>query len=281
MVTVGEQLRHAREVQGRSIVDISAATRINRKFLDDIENGRMPKVPMTYVRAFIKSFAQEVGLDAAELLKSMEPAPAETEGAMPHDLTSVETVVPSSVDAAPTKNAEPERGRRHQGKILFLLSFLLLIGLAISIVWLKREHAAQPPQEISFSEVIKEQESKLTTHPQAVDSLPVITPGVRTASSPDSLMLEGIAKDTVWVHMVIDSVTTTEQTLPPQYRMHWKAKKSFLVSIGNAAGITFELNGYKLGALGSSRKPMKNILISFETLKKLSHAKDKGRDGQN
>ncbi|MBI1806930.1 MAG: DUF4115 domain-containing protein [Ignavibacteria bacterium] len=281
MVIIGEQLRHAREIQGRSIEDISAVTRINRKFLDDLEHGRIPNLPMTYVRALIKSYAQEVGLDGIELLKCIDQPQPETEAVVDGHSSAVETPVSSPIEGAMSNGGEPEKGKRHQGKVLVLLSILLLMGFVISIVWLKREREVQPARETSFSEVIKEQESKFTPRAQMADSLPPKRPGIKNAPRPDSLTLEGIASDTVWVHMVIDSAKTTEHTLPPLYRMHWKAKKSFLVSVGNAAGVSFTLNGYKLGQLGTSRKPVKNVALSFENLAKLNQAKEQTHDGQH
>ena len=86
MTSIGEQLRAAREAQGLSLDDIATSTRINRTFLEELERDVTPKLPPTYVHAFIKAFAREVGLDPEKLFASAvppAPPPAAAGGAAP------------------------------------------------------------------------------------------------------------------------------------------------------------------------------------------------------
>ena len=69
MSGIGEQLRTAREAKGLSISDIEKATKIQGRYLEAIENNEFDKLPGDfYVRAFIRQYAQVVGLDGKELL---------------------------------------------------------------------------------------------------------------------------------------------------------------------------------------------------------------------
>lgn len=265
MITIGEKLRKAREAQGRTLDDIAAATRINRKFLDDLERGITPPVPMTYVRAFIKSYAGIVGLDHQELLKELEPPPPAPPA--PVQRSMFEDAAPPPVAPAPRREEtpRPEPAKGPQPIVLVVLSALVVVGLVVIILALRQEHSTAPPQEISFSDVVKEQEARLrpaSTDSTAAAAVPAKPP------RPDSLSLEGVARDSVWVRVVIDGATTSEYTLPPSYRIRWKAKKSFLLSLGNGAGMIFSLNGRDLGTLGASRKPVKNVPVSWETYDK-------------
>ncbi len=45
---------------------------------------------------------------------------------------------------------------------------------------------------------------------------------------------------------------TTEETVPAGQVREWVSDRRFSVRVGNAAGVTLELNGQKLPALGSS-----------------------------
>ena len=135
MKSVGEQLRSAREAQERSIDDISQATRINKKFLDDLEHDIIPKLPPTYVQAFIRSFAQEVGLDPSLILRSLnppEPPVAQTPG-------------PAIAHAASKEQTDPEDERpKGQVKRLAVIMILLALAFAVSLFWLRHDRPDQP-----------------------------------------------------------------------------------------------------------------------------------------
>jgi cytoskeletal protein RodZ len=63
-------LRNARLEQKISLDDLQEATKIRKRYLEAIEEGNYKVLPGSfYVRAFIKSYAEMVGLDPNELLK--------------------------------------------------------------------------------------------------------------------------------------------------------------------------------------------------------------------
>lgn len=69
MANIGEKLRSAREAMGLSIADVEKTTKIQSRYLTAIENSDFDKLPGDfYVRAFIRQYAQVVGLDGKELL---------------------------------------------------------------------------------------------------------------------------------------------------------------------------------------------------------------------
>lgn len=69
MADIGEKLRNAREEKGLTIADIEKATKIQSRYLTAIEQNDFEKLPGDfYVRAFIRQYAQIVGLDGKELL---------------------------------------------------------------------------------------------------------------------------------------------------------------------------------------------------------------------
>ena len=69
MADTGDKLRSAREAKGLSIADIEKTTKIQSRYLTAIEQNDFDKLPGDfYVRAFIRQYAQIVGLDGKELL---------------------------------------------------------------------------------------------------------------------------------------------------------------------------------------------------------------------
>jgi cytoskeletal protein RodZ len=260
MKTVGERLRSARELQGRSLDDIAAATRINKKFLENIDQGVLPGLPLTYVRAFVKAYANEVGLDPDELLAEGEILPHEQKNSPLQDSIPE----PAAVPVHPRRAAEAglRKGRKQQVRVLVVLTAVIVVGFVASILLLRREEAATPVREIAFSDVVKEQESRATTAARISDSL-------SAAPVPDSLLLEGVASDSLKIRVVLDGTSAVEKTLKPPNRQVWKAKKSFLISMSDGGGITFTLNGHKMGILGAQKKRVTDFLITREQLAKL------------
>lgn len=69
MADIGDKLRSAREAKGLTIADIEKTTKIQGRYLQAIEQNDFDKLPGDfYARAFIRQYAQIVGLDGKELL---------------------------------------------------------------------------------------------------------------------------------------------------------------------------------------------------------------------
>jgi cytoskeletal protein RodZ len=76
MADVGTRLRDERERRGIGIDEIEAETRIRAKFLLAIEEGRYDALPgPAYVRAFVRGYAEQLGLDPQELLAELNARP--------------------------------------------------------------------------------------------------------------------------------------------------------------------------------------------------------------
>ena len=69
MTGLGDRLREARKAKGYSLDDLQSITKIQKRYLSGIENEEFGSMPGSfYVRAFIKQYADAVGLDADEML---------------------------------------------------------------------------------------------------------------------------------------------------------------------------------------------------------------------
>src|SRR6478672_8531357 len=78
---IGETLRAARSRRKLSLSEVEAATKIRARYLGAIENEEWEALPGgSYARAFIRTYANHLGLDgerlAAEHMPQPEAAPA-------------------------------------------------------------------------------------------------------------------------------------------------------------------------------------------------------------
>lgn len=83
MSELGQVLQRAREEKGITLDDIQRITKIQKRYLEAIERGHFHVLPgHFYARAFIKSYAEAVGLDANHLMDHFQsdlPAQPPTE----------------------------------------------------------------------------------------------------------------------------------------------------------------------------------------------------------
>lgn len=267
MTSIGQQLRAAREARGISLDDIALSTRINRTFLDELERDVTPKLPPTYVHAFIKAFAREVGLDPEKLFASAKPPePAADVPAPPRPDAAAPPPAPRPAPEAASPVAPSEERKAGQRSLLMTLFIVVTAAFAVSIFWLRGDRAQHPPEEVTFNDVVRERESKAagpdSSRPAAVE------PAKPAADAlPDTLILEGAAQETVWVRMASDGRRPAEYTFRPAVKMTWRGREGFMLSLGDGGAMTFTLNGTPLGRLGAAHRPLKNLAITRETLR--------------
>lgn len=73
MTELGNRLKEAREEKGMSLDDLQAATKIQKRYLTALEEGNYDIIPgKFYVRAFIKQYAEAVGLDSEHLFEEFK-----------------------------------------------------------------------------------------------------------------------------------------------------------------------------------------------------------------
>jgi len=93
-LSIGERLQQAREAKGLSVEDVASQTRIPIRHLNHIEHEQWDALPApTYCIGFVRSYANAIGLDGAELgrelreqlgtTRSRAPAPEYYEPADP------------------------------------------------------------------------------------------------------------------------------------------------------------------------------------------------------
>ncbi len=263
MASIGQRLKTARNERGISIEEIALSTHIHKEYLEKIENDLPINLPSIYTRAFIKSFALNVGLNPEDLFEpSPEESPAAPEAGSPEAPATRRVLAEDTVSASGKSSSSPPR---HPHRVLIVLSVLITAILILSILFLQHQRHSESVQEVSFPELTQEKGQKPGTALQDSQSHTAVQPQKQNV---DSLTLEAVSTDTVWLHLVIDSVKTQEYTLPPQHRMKWKGMRSFSISVGNAGGVYFTLNGVHLGTLGQGKVPLKNILLTSESLRK-------------
>jgi cytoskeletal protein RodZ len=124
LTELGTRLREAREAKGYSLDDLQDMTKIQKRYLVGIEEGNYDMMPgKFYVRAFIKQYAEAVGLDPEMIFEEYpNDIPVTNTGDLP-ELSRVQSRKPVSAGSSKVMNVIPR-----------ILVALFVIG-AIFVVW--------------------------------------------------------------------------------------------------------------------------------------------------
>lgn len=93
LTELGKRLKEAREAKKMSLDELQQITKIQKRYLIGIEEGNYAIMPGNfYVRAFIKQYAEAVGLDAEEIFHEYEhEIPSTQREELPEQLSRVKS----------------------------------------------------------------------------------------------------------------------------------------------------------------------------------------------
>lgn len=154
MTGLGDRLREARTAKGFTLDDLQAITKIQKRYLASIENEEYDSMPGAfYVRAFIKQYAEAVGLDADEMLalykESSKDVILEQEGRQ----------LPSST----LSRRNHAKRTSELNKIMPKIIVALFIIVIIAVVWLlSQKNPAKNPTELEPEKPITVQDQPST-----------------------------------------------------------------------------------------------------------------------
>ncbi|MFP7494016.1 helix-turn-helix domain-containing protein [Terribacillus saccharophilus] len=128
---IGAKLREARESKGMTLEDVQQRTKIQKRYLKAIEENNHSVMPGEfYTRAFIKEYAQTVGLDPDEVLELKEQ---KSEAAVP-PVKEEKSEAPSRQERSRAQENDRPPRRERKG-IPYLSSIIIgLIVLAAIVV---------------------------------------------------------------------------------------------------------------------------------------------------
>lgn len=257
-----EELRKEREAKNITLADIAHQTRINIKYLQAIDQGAFDVLPQTYVRAFIKAYAEVIGMDASKILTLYDIHSS------PEHRQENASVRDEAKLNYRTESTDNQLKKEKQNRSAIVLTGLAVAALLIALFlynYFTEVVPANNIKETSFQDVVKEQESAKPA-PVTVDSVDSVSVVKNTVPKPDSLVLRIVASDSVWITIIRDSLPVRSgYMLKGRYRTYI-AKKEFSISISDAGAVRLLLNGKELQPLAGKGKRVRNARISAEQL---------------
>ena len=241
--TVGARLREAREKRGVSLRQIANSTRISVMSLEALERSDLSRLPGgIFTRAFIRAYAQEVGLDPDRTIQDfIAELPPEAATATTH---------PAALEDG--EKLEADRKAVATAIRLILIS-MPLVGLVIYYGTQRAAPPAAPTQETAEPAVAPDSSAQASVSPaetSATTSDTAATP-FRAVTQASGLTLEIAPKAACWVSATVDGQPTFSGLMNPGEKRQISARDEILLTVGDAGAFAYTLNGSAGMSLGA------------------------------
>jgi transcriptional regulator with XRE-family HTH domain len=245
MESFGLYLKNLREEKGKTLEEISENTKIAASNLESLERDRYDLLPpRVFVKGFIRSYIQELGLDPEESLKRFEEFSKHGEfpdyAGEEHPVFHTKPPSTSFIGSAWFTVALTAAG-------MISLS-ILLITLVTRVVLNENETSPARPRVHAVQPSEHGQPGTLppTTPRGGSQNTSSGTPGSQAGKK----ILEIKALANSWVRIEPDSGPAEELNMAPGDIQVFTARHSFYLQTGNAGGIRLRYEGKELPSLG-------------------------------
>ncbi|MER2227536.1 MAG: RodZ domain-containing protein [Carnobacterium sp.] len=262
---IGEKLKEARKSKGYTLDDLQQMTKIQKRYLIAIEEGNYDVMPgKFYARAFIKQYADTVGLNGDQLLEEYTDAVPHT-----HDEEYVEKV--STDQTRVGKNTENVFLTKVQEYLPTILIGIIAVAIIAAIYFAVIKTNNQGDEEMitkdseaisvssadsaateeseSATESSETAESDESEEDQGIEILSstgsATTYSVTGSSEGNTLILTATGGDS-WISVEADGSTIDAQLITDGSNLETEVPEgtsSLLVIIGNAPATEVNLNG--------------------------------------
>jgi cytoskeletal protein RodZ len=267
MKEIGEEIQKARLAKGINLEEIVNHTHIQLAHLQKIENGQFDFLPRPYVTAFVKTFAQYVGLNGEALVqrwRELEQAEAlrlqqQTEettlkkAAERTPSTPLISLRPQAAgSAAPALPAIP-----YLKEILLGLGMVIVMAIIVLLMSRSNDEAAKSASGAQSStgaaETVKEAEPSELRDPsleqvsQQMQKLTESKPETAPPAPTNELVLQAQLENQTRLRVVRDGKDTTFTSDRSGETQRWQTKEKFDLRISPGGAVALTLNGKSLG----------------------------------
>ena len=243
--SIGEKLRKARETKGVSFEEVHRATKIHPRVLEALEENRLENIlGITYVKAFLRSYAQYLRLDVKKIIQEYSS-----------------TIAPK-VQEKPALEPKPfllKKDRRFSHAIIVTL---------VVIAWFFILNFATVKFIRSYKSFVKNRKLTASVKPKEPKKLNELKkPDTRTKFIPipkrRTISLTIATDKDVWLKVIQDGEVAFHGILSKNSKETWQADKEIrLTEIGRPEALSLHVNGKDIDFSG--KRLGKNIFITHE-----------------
>jgi len=264
----GSKLREARERRGVTLRQIANTTKISFGQLESLEKNDISKLPGgIFSRAFVRSYALEVGLDPEATIQDFIAQ-------FPHDSVTIGHPASERVE----DNEALESDRRMAGTFLWLLVVSIPVAAAVLYFSMAERRATPPPAAAASARAIPtpatarastSEPSSPETSPPPFAGDPAAPPNAApdqpapaavspapapaaTAQAGEVLLVGLSVRRPCWVSASVDGQKVIERLLQVGEQRTLEVRRELVITAGDASAITLTFNGADARLLGKS-----------------------------
>ncbi len=240
---VSKILREKRKSQNLSLEEVSKKTKIHLNILKKIEESKFSEIHPTYLKGFIKIYADFLKIPSQELIEKL--------GLDKDKLTP--PLKEKSFKVSILKKAPKIK----MIKMKKIFKFVGIVAIFILMVFSLKRFYYQI-KRLAHSKKLQKQKvsQKLPTklHPTK-------------KSKKDQLEVVIRAKRDVYLQVKVDGETVFREILIKGFSESWKAKKEVKLWIGDAGALDIEVNGKLLPRLGKNGEVLREVIITPDSIR--------------
>ncbi|MFW5995721.1 MAG: helix-turn-helix domain-containing protein [Halanaerobiaceae bacterium] len=249
---IGDELREARRIRDVSLAQIEEETKIRKKYLAALEKNDFDSIPgEVYVKAFIKGYAEQVGLDGNKLVdKYINAKKRKKEQEKEEEI----------------RRQKELENRKNKIKIIVVSAAILLIILVLGLIYIKEKDvestdAGQNENLSSRMEAAVETSSEESVEdslpPESNNNSNSATNSQQTGQKNKQGNIKIIASRRSWLQVEIDGEEVYSGFINDEETLDYTGKENLILKIGNGKAIKVNVNGEIKGPWGKSGEVMK------------------------
>lgn len=269
-IQIGKKLRDARQAKGYTLDDLQQLTKIQKRYLIAIEDENFAELPGDfYVRAFIKQYADTVGLDGNELLKEFnEQLPkAKTAEYSDHISQAVET----RANRRKTVSQGVSKVRQYMPTIIIACVIVIVLAAiwvtaivrghqdastkidnsSVSVSGESRKKSSSSVKKSSKKATKKSTAIKLTEASRNTNS---VTYNAASLKSDTKLQIKTSGR--AWNSVTTDGTSALSRTMDANSTANVTIKRTantVVITVGNASATTLKLGKQKIDFTDNGR----------------------------
>lgn len=272
-IEVGKKLHDARVAKGMTLDDLQQATKIQKRYLIAIEDEKFDELPGDfYVRAFVKQYADTVGLDGNDLLQEFNDQLPETKSS--EYSKHIEQAVETRTGQHKTVD-QIDRVRQYMSTVIVVVVIIVVLGA----IWLTAIHSDHRSSQsnidsssVSVSGESSKKESstagKKSSSNSSNSATKVRLTSVTRTSSAATFKVENAKSqkytlsvapsERAWVAVTGDGSSLFSKTMTANSKQNVKINKSVarvVLTLGNAKSTVVKLNGKTVDVTDNNKYP--------------------------
>ncbi len=230
---VGARLRAAREAKQISLREIAATTKISVSALEALEENDVAQLPGgIFTRAFVRSYATEVGLDPEEVMRDF-----------------VAQVPVEGIDEEEKYDSQSRERDLFQSQQRMAATVLKLVAISAAVLLLYLGWAVTTGTDAPEAPVAETAPALLAPVAGLVRTEPLVT---AEPMSQESLTIVLRPRGDCWVSLTIDGELVFEDLMHAGDRESYAAADEMRLIVGDAGAFGFTINQQDGRSLGGS-----------------------------